>query len=193
MKSPLVTVYITNYNYGRFIKQAIESVLNQTFENIELCIIDDGSTDDSKSIIEEYSTLNNVQIIYQRNKGLNISNNIALRIANGKYIMRLDADDFLVPSAIEEMVNVLEADTAVALVFPDYYLIDENNKRIGQVRRFNFKEEVTLPDLPAHGACTMIRKELLLELGGYDEQFSCQDGYDLWIKFITKYKVENIN
>lgn len=193
MKSPLVTVYITNYNYGRFIKQAIESVLAQNFTDYELYIIDDGSTDDSRQIIEQYGSHENVQIIYQRNKGLNISNNIALRIAGGKYIMRLDADDYLLPNALQEMTQRLEADPSVGLVFPDYFLVDEENKRIGHVRRFNFQEEVTLHDLPAHGACTMIRKEFLLELGGYDEQFSCQDGYDLWIKFVTKHKVENIN
>jgi CMP-N-acetylneuraminic acid synthetase len=193
VKSPLVTVYITNYNYGRYIQQAIESVLNQTFNDFELCIIDDGSTDNSKEVIEAYGSLPNVQIIYQLNKGLNISNNIALRIAKGKYIMRLDADDYLVENALEEMVNALEADSSVAMVFPDYFLVNEENKRIGHVRRFNFREEVTLPDLPAHGACTMVRKELLLDIGGYDEQFTCQDGYDLWLKFITKYKVENIN
>ena len=66
MKDSLITVYITNYNYQDYIKQAIESVLNQTLKNFELFIIDDGSTDNSKDIIESFRQLNNVTIIYQK-------------------------------------------------------------------------------------------------------------------------------
>ena len=66
---PLVTIYITNYNYGNFIKEAIDSVLNQTFKNLELIIIDDGSTDNSKEIIEKYKDVDKVRIVYQKNKG----------------------------------------------------------------------------------------------------------------------------
>ena len=73
----LVTVYITNFNYGKFIKQAIESVLMQTEQSFELIIIDDGSTDNSKEIIEKYKDLKNIRIVYQKNKGLNVTNNIA--------------------------------------------------------------------------------------------------------------------
>jgi CMP-N-acetylneuraminic acid synthetase len=64
---------------------------------------------------------------------------------------------------------------------------------LGLERRHTFDKEVTLLDQPAHGACTMIRRQALLDMGGYDESFSCQDGYDLWLKFINHYKVENIN
>lgn len=190
---PLVTVYITNYNYGRYIKQAIESVLNQSLEDYELLIIDDGSTDNSKDIIELYRAIPNVKIIYQQNKGLNITNNIAMRVASGKYLVRLDADDYFVPDALEKMVNILEGDADLGLVFPDYYYVDANGNMIGEERRHNFNKEVSLYDQPAHGACTMIRLESLRMMGGYNESFSCQDGYDLWIKFITYHKVTNIN
>lgn len=192
-KNPLVSVYITNYNYGKYIRQSVESLLEQTLQDFELFIIDDGSTDESRKIIEEYAEFPNVSIIYQRNKGLNITNNIALRVSRGKYIMRLDADDYLVADALETMSNVLEADDELGLVFPDYYLVDGHGVPIGEVRRFNFKNEVSLLDQPAHGACTMIRRDFLVNLGGYDESYSCQDGYELWIKFISHYKVLNIN
>lgn len=191
--NPLVSVYITNYNYGKYIKQCIESLLNQTLQDFELFIIDDGSTDDSRKTIEEYAMQDKISIIYQKNKGLNITNNIALRVSRGKYIMRLDADDYLETNALQEMVNVLEADSELGLVFPDYYLVDNNNYLIGEVKRFDFKKEVSLLDQPAHGAVTMIRRDYLESLGGYDESYSCQDGYELWIKFIAQYKVQNIS
>ena len=88
--NPLVTVYITSHNYGKYIQQSVDSVLSQTFTDFELLIIDDGSTDNSRELIEHYREIENVKIIFQQNKGLNITNNIALRAAKGKYIMRLE-------------------------------------------------------------------------------------------------------
>ncbi|MEM6361464.1 MAG: glycosyltransferase [Bacteroidota bacterium] len=190
--TPLVTVYITSFNYERFIRESIESVLNQTFQNFELIIIDDGSTDNSLEVIEEYRLHDKVRIIHQTNKGLNITNNIAMRAAQGKYIIRLDADDFLREDALQVMSSKLESNDELGLIFPDYFYVDEAGEIIGEERRHNF-EEVSLYDQPAHGACTMIRLSFLKRSGGYNESFTCQDGYDLWIKFISHYKVTNIN
>jgi glycosyltransferase involved in cell wall biosynthesis len=191
-KPPLVTVYIANHNYSRFIKQAIESVLQQTLTDFELIIIDDGSTDNSREIIEGYADHNNVITIFQQNKGLNVTNNIALRAARGRYIMRLDADDYLDINALTVMTTVLEQNIDIGMVFPDYFLVDEDGSVLEVVRRHNF-DGVTLLDQPAHGACTLIRQQCLLELGGYDESYRCQDGYELWIRFIQRYRVKNIN
>jgi glycosyltransferase involved in cell wall biosynthesis len=193
ISNPLITIYITNYNYERYIKQAIDSVLAQSLQDFELFIIDDGSTDNSKALIESYRGNDKISIIYQQNKGLNITNNVAMRAANGKYLMRLDADDFLEKEALEKMTSVLEKDDELGLVFPDYYYVDAEGNKTGLEQRHNFEKEVSLYDQPAHGACTMIRLEFLKKLGGYNESFTCQDGYDLWIKFITHHKVSNIN
>jgi len=191
-KQPLVTVYITNYNYDKFIKQSIDSALNQKFRDFEIIIIDDGSTDNSKNIIEQYRNHPKVTIIYQKNKGLNVSNNIAIKQARGKYIMRLDADDYLNENALTILSQKLINDKNLALVFPDYYLVDGNGNILAEEKRHNF-ENVTMYDQPAHGACTMIRKDVLIELEGYSEEFTRQDGYELWIKVIKNKKVANID
>ena len=193
VKTPLVTVYITNYNYGKFIRAAIESLLNQSFQDFELIIIDDGSTDNSKSIIEEYEAYDRISVIYQRNKGLNITNNVALKVSKGKYIVRLDADDFLEPTALEDMSNALENDDLLGLIFPNYFIVDVDGNTLSEIKRHDFDTEVNILDQPAHGACTMIRSEFLKQVGGYDEDYTCQDGYELWVKFINKFKVTNIN
>jgi glycosyltransferase involved in cell wall biosynthesis len=193
MQNPLVTVYITNYNYGRFIREAIDSVLNQTYPNIELIIIDDGSTDNSKTIIETYQNRSQVQVLFQQNKGLNATNNVALKMATGKYFIRLDADDYFEAYAIALMVSILEGRPEIGLLFPDYYYVDELGNVIGVECRHDFDREVSLFDLPSHGACTMVRAEELRKLGGYNEDFSCQDGYELWLKYVLNSKVSNIN
>lgn len=190
--SPKVTIYLVNHNYAKFIQQAIESVLSQTYNNYELIIIDDGSTDHSRDILNKYENIENIKIIYQKNKGLIITNNIALGLANGEYIIRLDGDDWLDANALEIMVNHLDKNSSSALIFPDYYEVDESGEIIRVIRRHNFND-VTLFDQPAHGACTMFKTKILKELGGYDENFKCQDGYDIWLKIITKYSVKNIN
>jgi len=81
----------------------------------------------------------------------------------------------------------------VALVFPDYYLVDKYGNNLEIYQRHDFEKDVTLLDQPAHGACTMIRKDVLTELGGYDQTFTRQDGYDLWLSIDAKYKVTNVN
>lgn len=191
-KNPTVTVYITNHNYGQYIEESINSVLKQTFQNFELIIIDDGSTDNSREILARYERLPNVVTIYQRNRGLNITNNIALRQSRGKYIMRLDADDFLDENALMVLSGVLDRNPMVGMVFPDFFLANEHGTVTEIVRRYDFKD-VTLMDKAAHGACTMIRRRCLEQIGGYDESFTCQDGYDIWIKCIQKFKIQNVN
>ena len=191
--TPLVTVYITNYNYARFIRQAIESVRRQTYRHIELIIIDDGSTDDSREILAEYEDGPGIQVIYQQNKGLNATNNVALAAATGTYFIRLDADDYFEPYAIALMVSMMEGRPEIGLLFPDYYYVDEIGNIIGVESRHDFDREVSLYDSPAHGACTMVRTEELRKLGGYNELFCCQDGYELWLKYILHSRVSNLN
>lgn len=190
--NPAITVYITNYNYGRFIEKAVNSVLSQTFKNYELIIIDDGSSDGSRKIIEKYKKNNKIKIIYQKNKGLNFSNNVALKLSRGKYIIRLDSDDWLDIHALEILYKSIKKNDEVGLVFPDYYEVDEHGDFINITRRHDFKK-VTLKDQAAHGACTLIRTDFLKKMGGYNKSFLCQDGYDLWLKFINKYKIKNVN
>ena len=191
MNPSKVTVYITNFNYGHYLEKAVNSVLNQTYEEVEVLIIDDGSTDNSHDIIEKFSTINNIKIIYQKNKGLIVTNNIALRLAQGKYIMRLDADDYLDKNAIKLMVDELDKDSELGLVFPNYFIVDEN-ENITNFRLRIPSEKNNVKDNPAHGACTLIRTSFLRSIGGYDESFKCQDGYFLWINFLSKFKTKNI-
>lgn len=190
---PLVTVYITNHNYARYLRQSIESVLSQKFTDFELIIIDDGSTDGSLDIIARHEGHPQVRVVSQENRGLTVANNIALRMARGRYVVRLDADDYFDDNALLVMSNYLEKHPEVGLVFPDYYTVDASGDIIALQRRHDFQSDVTLYDQPAHGAGTMIRRSCLLALGGYDERFSRQDGYELWLRFIQQYRVANIN
>ena len=188
-----VSVYMAAFNYGNYIEKAIESVIGQTMSDWELIIINDGSTDNTREVLENFRGHSKIKIINQENKGLNKTNNIALRLATGKYIVRLDADDYLDENALLLLTNTLDAHDNIDLVYPDYYLIDQDGKVIELVRRKKIEEEVQLLDLPAHGACTMFRTSVLRQIGGYIEDYTCQDGYEMWLRFIQRHKPYNVN
>jgi len=188
-----VSVYIPSHNYGQYIDQAVQSVLKQSMMDWELIVIDDGSTDNTLEILNKYKKHSKIRIIEQENKGLNVTNNIAVRLSNGQYVIRLDADDVFDENILLVLSNILDTKPDVSLVYPDYYHTDETGEVMEIVRRKKIGEEVELLDLPAHGACTMIRRESLRDLRGYEEAFSCQDGYDLWLRFLQKYKPYNVN
>lgn len=191
-ENSLVTVYVTNYNYAAYIETAINSVLNQSYKSIELIVIDDGSSDESPHLIEKLATIHGFRYRICENSGLHAANNLALSLANGEFIIRLDADDWLDARCVEVMVNELVANPAAALVFPDYYLVDALGNKLSRVRRFDFSK-ATILNAPAHGACTMFRTSILREVGGYDETYTRQDGVFIWLKIIENYKVANIN
>ena len=125
----LITVYITNYNYGKYLNKSIQSVISQEYKNIYLVIVDDASSDNSKKILKKYKNFTSIKIIYnKKKKGLIKSSNIAIRAARGKYILRLDADDFLHPNAIKEMYSQIKNCSDTALVFPNFYELENKSK-----------------------------------------------------------------
>jgi glycosyltransferase involved in cell wall biosynthesis len=188
-----VSVYTPTYNYGKFIEESVDSVIRQTMTDWELIIIDDGSKDNTLEILEKYKDHPQITVVSQENKGLNKTNNIAIRLSQGQYIMRLDADDILDENALLVLSNALDKNTDCDLVYPDYYEVDPKGEVLNLVRRKKIGEEVKLLDLPAHGACTMFRRECLMQIGGYLEDFNRQDGYELWLRFIRKHKPYNVN
>jgi CMP-N-acetylneuraminic acid synthetase len=190
---PKVTVYTVSRDYAQFLTQAVKSVLNQTMRDWELIVINDGSTDNTEDVLRQFESDPRIRIIHQPPRGLPPSCNTAIALATGEYIIRLDADDYFDENALLVLSGVLDAHPKVGLVYPDYFLISSDGEVLGHVRREKIGDDLGLLDLPAHGAGTMIRKQCFLEVGGYDESVDCQDGYDLWIKFIDRYKVHNVN
>lgn len=193
---PKVTVYVTCHNYGRYLRQAADSVLNQILTDWEMILIDDGSTDDSGAIIAEYQARCPDQIrsiINESPRGLPYCANRALELARGEYLVRLDADDYFADSALLAMATYLDRNSDIALVYPNYIYIDEDGSYLGTENRKKIGSEAGLLDLPAHGACTMVRRRILKSVGGYSEDFNAQDGYELWLKVFNRYKVANID
>ncbi len=190
---PEITIYITNKNYGKYLNKSINSALKQNFQNFEIIIIDDGSTDNSKKIIEKFRKKKNIRIFYRKSKGLLNNINFAIRASRANFILRLDADDYLDSNALTVLHKKISENKEIAMVYPDYYEVDINGKFLNLNRNISLDKQSKLKDIPAHGACSLIRKTFLEEVGYYDVKVDRQDGFDIWFKFINNYKIKNVN
>ncbi len=193
MKRRLITVYIVSHNYGKYLENAIESVLRQTTDSWELLVINDNSTDNTLEVMNLYKGDERVRLISTTGVGLPSVCNLAIKEAKGDYLIRLDGDDFLDENALLVLSNYLGKNQDVAMVFPDCYMIDEFDEIYAEERREKVFENNHVLDAPANGACIMIRKDVLKEIGGYREDLGAQDGFDLWAKIMSNYKCANIN
>jgi CMP-N-acetylneuraminic acid synthetase len=195
MSKPTVTVYVLSHNYAHYLPQAVDSVLRQLFRGWELLLIDDGSDDDSTAIMERYVLAYPEQMrvfSHRPARGLTACANLALNEARGAYIIRLDADDFFDESALLVLATYLDQHPDVGLVYPNYTYVNAAGDVLAVEDRKRVGDEVDLLDLPAHGAGTMVRKRNLKAIGGYNETFDRQDGYDLWLRFMNRYRVANV-
>lgn len=180
MKIPLVTVYIPSKNYGHYLEEAIESVLCQTLRNWELFIVDEASSDSTKKVAGKYRGEKRIEVLETAGIGLAAVGNLILKKMSGDYLIRLDADDVFDENILHVLVSHMVGSPEIALVFPDYYLMDPFGRVFAQEVREVSGTAVSSSDTPPHGACTMIRRKDLLEAGGYREDTIAQDGLDLW-------------
>lgn len=185
---PLVSVCIPVFNHSGFVAECIESVIAQTYPNIELIIIDDGSTDASYEIVERYITacearFPRFKVISRPNVGVSETLNEGLHWAEGKYFCGLASDDLMLPEKTSVLVEYLERNSNTVAVFGSVYLIDENSDTIGKRvanSAYNFKDIFLLrAELPAPAA--LIRLEALKSAGGFNKNTKVED-WDMWLK-----------
>jgi glycosyltransferase involved in cell wall biosynthesis len=190
---PRFTVYVACRNYGRFLGEAIESVLRQSVEDWELIVVDDGSTDDTAAVMNLYRGHRAISLHRTESIGLPAVGNFVLARARGRYVIRLDGDDVFDENILLVLGNALDRHADLALVFPDYFLIDAFGQVFAHERRKRLYESNHMVDLPPNGACTLVRTAVLREVGGYREDLGAQDGLDLWTKVAARYKCANVN
>lgn len=178
------------YNAKQYLVEAIESILNQTYRDFEFIIIDDGSTDGSREIIQNYASCDS-RIVYVENKtniGLPKSLNKGIKLAKGEYIARQDADDFSATNRLEIQVDYALANDNIDLIGSNCFIVDISGNTICEVNTYaQIKDHQTtllnkLAIFP-HGSA-LIKKSKLLEVGLYDERFFYSQDGELWLRFI---------
>lgn len=124
---PKITIIIPAYNQGCYIADALNSILNQSFNNYEIIIVDDGSTDTTKAVVASYLTDERVSYIYQKNSGVASARNKGISMARGEYLCFLDADDELLPGSFQKRIAFFEAFPIFDVLIADYLLEDRND------------------------------------------------------------------
>ncbi|MBC7407505.1 MAG: glycosyltransferase [Arcicella sp.] len=189
-----MTIIAICYNHEQFIEECLQSIINQTYKNIELIIVDDFSVDKSREIMLIFSQKNiGINCIFNKyNVGNCRSFNQALKIAKGKYIIDLSTDDVLKPNKIEEQVKKFEESEDIGIVFSDAEYIDEYSNWLGifykknqRIPEGNIYEEILKKSFIMPSSM-MIRKSILDKLGGYDENLSYED-FDFWVRSSRRY------
>ncbi len=180
----MISVIITTYNYGKYIERAIRSCIDQTLDNsnYEIIIVNDCSTDFTEKILENYQS--EVRVFnLKKNIGLSAARNFGIKQSKGQFIVFLDADDYLHSEILRVEKLFLEENSKLDAVSVDYYQVDERGNR---KQLFNAEENPI--------ACgIMFRKDLLYDVGLYDENFRAREEEELRVRFEKKYTIHNLS
>jgi glycosyltransferase involved in cell wall biosynthesis len=180
--SPLVSVVIPSYNYERFVGEAIESALGQTHAAVEVIVVDDGSTDGSRAVISTFAA--RIKTVFQDNLGLPSARNSGIRMAGGEYLLFLDADDWLLPGAVADLLGGFALFPEAGIVFGDAELTDEKGREIGRHRcgtgRVSYRD--MLHGNPILVSEALMRRSSLARTGPFNPALRQCEDYDLWLR-----------
>lgn len=186
----MVSVIIPAYNRGWIIKEAIDSVLAQTYKMYELIVVDDGSTDETSGILDLYG--NKIRVIRQANRGVSAARNRGIIYSNGSLIALLDSDDLWFPEKLDEQVSFFN-NNPNALICQTQEIWVRNGKRVNPGNRHRklsgmiFKPSLSL--CLVSPSAVMFRKEILNLVGFFDEDLPACEDYDLWLRVSSRYPV----
>lgn len=188
--SDLVSIIIPTYNYGHFICDCVDSVLSQTHRNIQVIVVDDGSTDDTRSRLDHYGA--KLVYIYQENRGLSAARNTGLAAAEGQFIQLLDADDMLHSGAIEHRLDLLQQNVdCLWVVAQNYYFSDVPRSTLPGIFRprwglhsTNLEARFFQSNIaPPHAF--LCRRELFDRVGDFDTSMQACEDYDYWMRALS--------
>jgi len=180
------------YNGERYMREAVDSILAQTFPDFEFIIVDDASTDSTPAILDSYNDPRLVRLRNEDNIGLTRSLIRGLTPARGEYIARMDADDVSLPERLERQVAYLDAHPEVGLVAAPFVFMDEagNEKTVSRppTDRCQLRAVLVRGNQFCHGVA-MFRRACLDTVGGYRDAFRYAQDYDLWLRILERYEV----
>ena len=196
---PKVSVIIPTCNCVEFLQEAINSVLSQRYQDFEIIVIDDGSSDNTKEVVGEYinRNFNKIRYFYQKNKGPSAARNKGIKESKGEYIAFLDADDIWSYNKIEKQIRVLENNLDVGFVYCDNFFVDEERKTIPN---YGGKIKLVHGDITIELFCNrfifvqavVLRKKCLEKVGLFNEKLLVGEDYDFLLRLACFFKTEVI-
>lgn len=190
----LISVVIPTYNHAHFLGDAIASALNQSYAPVEIIVVDDGSTDNSRSVVEGFGK--SVRYIRQENRGLSGARNTGIRAAQGAYIALLDADDFWEPAYLATVHGVLAADPTLGAVYTGLHFVNSKGERLPQPSVATVPSD-QLYDRLLDGeffapSAVLVRRACFAEVGLFDEALRASEDWDMWLRVARAYPFAGI-
>jgi glycosyltransferase involved in cell wall biosynthesis len=193
---PTVSVIIPTYNYGRFIDESLKSVFDQTFQDFEIIVIDDGSSDDTAQRLESYGS--RIRYFRQQQKGPAAARNLGIRESKGEYIAFLDADDLWYPTKLEKQLKLFGTNPRLGMVLTDNSLFDDNGiyKDYVNKKGYLFTGDVVSNIFLRSGVVTptvMVRRRVFEKVGMFEENLYIAEDDNMWIRIAIEYEVDIVD
>lgn len=185
---PIISVIIAAYNAAQYLTEAIQSVLDQTYQDFEVIVVDDGSIDNTREIVHQFND-SRLKYIYQENKGMANARNNGIKVSRGEYITFLDADDIFLPDKFSSQVMFLKQHPNIGLVVGGWIYIDKNGQHLGKYEPWNnfpqLNTSTLLYSCPLIPAAVLIASEWLKRIGLFDENLKGVADWDLWLRLVV--------
>ncbi len=190
--SPLVSIILPTYNGSRYLAQSVESCLGQTYKNLELIVVDDGSTEDIVGILKPYKDHPRLRIFrHEKNLGLPQALNTGFRNSTGQYLTWTSDDNYYADNAIEEMSRFLQTYPEVDFVYADSYILDESDGNPApKVQRNALPEDLSVRN--GIGACFLYKRKVYETIGEYNPRFFLAEDYDYWIRVAQRFRMQRL-
>ena len=196
---PEVSVIIPTFNRAAFLKSAIKSALHQTYDDIEIIVVDDNSSAPVHDVIKKLQDTRIKYIRHKHNFGVSVARNTGIKASKGKYIAFLDDDDEWLPEKLEKQVEIIKKSSEkVCGIYSNFFIIDNFKKKTTdinpkiKVKRGNLFKQFALGN-PIHTSTVFIKKKCIKEIGLFDETISYMEDRDLWIRLAAKWDFEYID
>jgi glycosyltransferase involved in cell wall biosynthesis len=189
-RKPLVSIVLPVYNGARLLGKSIESCLRQTYQDIELIIVDDASTDNTIAVARSFHDDRIKLICHQKNRKLSAALNTGFAHSSGAYLTWTSDDNCYVPTAIAELVNYLEADPKIDFVFANQHDVDESGQVINETIPGPFEK---LTEWCCGSGAFLYKRSVYEKLGGYDEKFPLAQDYDYWLRAYLNFNLGHLD
>ena len=185
-----VSIVLPTYNGAKYLRQSIDSCLNQTYKNIELIIVDDGSMDETPQIIRSYQDERIKCIRHKTNRGLPRGLNTGFAMATGEYLTWTSDDNCYAEDAIESMVALLHINKTIDFVYANYYAINDNGAVLQSI---SVGPTENIRDYNCIGPCFLYRRKVYEVLGGYNPDAFLAEDYEYWICVFKRFRMQKLD
>lgn len=191
-RSAKVSIVLPTYNGARYLRQSIDSCLNQTFANLEVLVVDDASRDDTASIVQSYRDPRVRYFRHETNRGIAEGLNTGFRNATGGFLTWTSDDNYYAENAIEEMMRFLQTYSAVDFVYAENYIVNEGSTtwKGGTIRRNEPPESLVADNFI--GACFLYTRKIYEIVGGYNPKTFLAEDYDYWVRVSRQFRMQRV-